>query len=67
MVECNNSKNKIPISVALNCKNIKQNLNNNKLFSVLKKIKKKKCTKRRFPIGAFLVYSVLSFPWSESP
>lgn len=57
----------IPISACLNHKNIKQNLKNNKLFSVLKKTKQKKCTKRKYPRGAFLVYSIVSFPCSESP
>lgn len=66
-IECNKSKNMIPISDSLNHKNIKQNFKNNKFFSALKKIKQKKCTKRKYHKGAFLIYSIVSFPCSESP
>lgn len=57
----------IPNSVGLNHKNVKQKSQHNKLFSVLKKIKQKKCTKRQYPRGAFLVYLVTFLSCSESP
>ena len=52
-LQYNKRKNKIPISVWLHYKNIKQIMPKNKLFSILKKIKQKKCTKRKYPKGAF--------------
>lgn len=54
MIECNKSKNMIPNSAGLNYKNIKQKSQQNKLFSALKKIKQKKCTKKYITLGAFL-------------
>ena len=67
MLEHDKIKNKITKTAGLFCKNIKQKSQQNKSFSILKKIKQKKCTKKYITLGAFLDLFSYFFSCSESP